>query len=157
MYHESFRFQPSTTRQGEAICNADVEELGIVEVCDFPLRNRLDSAINRNDPGQADAPLASSRHKLSSMANDPPSLQIKTSVIFPEGEWSTLSAENILVNRAPVLTLWGAVVPQRIGTTGPPSAFTLGKGLAGLTAQSTTYTVFWIQSTRPRGARLRAM
>jgi len=45
-------------------------------------------------------------------------------------------AENIVkVNRAPVLTLWGAVVAQRLGYE-PDTALTLGKCLAGLNAQT---------------------
>jgi hypothetical protein len=41
----------------------------------------------------------------------------------------------ILVNRAPVLTLWGAVVAQRLGY-GRATALLLGKAVAGLDAQS---------------------
>jgi hypothetical protein len=41
----------------------------------------------------------------------------------------------ILINRAPVLTLWGAVVAEALGYE-HGTAFTLGKGLAGLNAQS---------------------
>jgi hypothetical protein len=44
-------------------------------------------------------------------------------------------ADSILVNRAPVLTLWGAVVAQRMGFD-EDAALTLGKALAGLNAQS---------------------
>jgi len=44
-------------------------------------------------------------------------------------------AEPIMMNRAPVLTLWGAVVAQRMGYE-PDAALTLGKCLAGLNAQS---------------------
>ena len=44
--------------------------------------------------------------------------------------------ENIVtVNRAPVLTLWGAVVAERLGYD-RDAALTLGRGLAGLNAQS---------------------
>ncbi len=39
------------------------------------------------------------------------------------------------VNRAPVLTLWGAVVAERLGHD-RDAALTLGKALAGLSAQS---------------------
>jgi len=42
---------------------------------------------------------------------------------------------SILINRAPVLTLWAAVVAQALGYE-RNTAFTLGKGLAGLNAQS---------------------
>jgi len=41
----------------------------------------------------------------------------------------------ILVNRAPVLTLWAAVVAQRLGHS-RGTALTLGKAVAGLNAQS---------------------
>ena len=41
----------------------------------------------------------------------------------------------VLVNRAPVLTLWGTVVAERLGFD-HAAALTLGKGLAGLTAQA---------------------
>jgi len=41
----------------------------------------------------------------------------------------------ILINRAPVLTLWATVVAQRLGFT-RNEALSLGKALAGLTAQS---------------------
>lgn len=39
------------------------------------------------------------------------------------------------INRAPVLTLWAAVVAERLGFDGK-EALTLGKAVAGLTAQS---------------------
>lgn len=41
----------------------------------------------------------------------------------------------IKINRAPVLTLWAAVVAQRLGHS-EAEALTLGKALAGLNAQS---------------------
>lgn len=41
----------------------------------------------------------------------------------------------VMVNRAPVLTLWGAVVAERLGCDWD-AALTLGKGVAGLNAQS---------------------
>ena len=43
--------------------------------------------------------------------------------------------ETISINRAPVLTLWAAVVAERLGFD-PDEALTLGKAVAGLTAQS---------------------
>ena len=43
--------------------------------------------------------------------------------------------QNVTINRAPVLTLWGAVVAERLGYAGE-TALTLGKCLAGLNAQS---------------------
>jgi len=44
-------------------------------------------------------------------------------------------AEQVMMNRAPVLTLWGAVVAERLGYN-PDAALTLGKCLAGLNAQA---------------------
>ena len=41
----------------------------------------------------------------------------------------------VKINRAPVLTLWGAVVAERAGQS-EESALTLGKAMAGLNAQS---------------------
>ncbi len=41
----------------------------------------------------------------------------------------------VKVNRAPVLTLWAAVVAERLGFS-PDEALTLGRGVAGLNAQS---------------------
>jgi len=41
----------------------------------------------------------------------------------------------ILINRAPVLTLWASVVAERLGFD-RAAALTLGKAMAGLTAQS---------------------
>lgn len=46
-----------------------------------------------------------------------------------------MSGEKILVNRAPVLTLWAAVVAERLGFD-RRAALSLGKALAGLNAQS---------------------
>ncbi len=44
-------------------------------------------------------------------------------------------AEKIKINRAPVLTLWAAVVAEQMGYPAE-TALTLGKALAGLNAQS---------------------
>jgi len=44
-------------------------------------------------------------------------------------------ADVILINRAPVLTLWGAVVAERLGYD-REAALTFGKCVAGLTAQT---------------------
>src|SRR5512137_1133411 len=43
--------------------------------------------------------------------------------------------DTVTINRAPVLTLWAAVVAERLGF-GRDEALTLGKVVAGLTAQS---------------------
>src|SRR5205809_6213706 len=46
-----------------------------------------------------------------------------------------LESETISINRAPVLTLWAAVVAQRLGFT-EDEALSLGKAVAGLNAQA---------------------
>ena len=45
------------------------------------------------------------------------------------------TGNKILINRAPVLTLWAAVVAERLGFRSD-EALSLGKAVAGLTAQS---------------------
>src|SRR5207302_8925570 len=46
-----------------------------------------------------------------------------------------MATRTISINRAPVLTLWAAVVSQRIGFA-EDEALTLGKAVAGLNAQA---------------------
>ena len=46
-----------------------------------------------------------------------------------------MANKKIKINRAPVLTLWAAVVAERLGYN-KSEALTLGKGVAGLNAQS---------------------
>jgi hypothetical protein len=46
-----------------------------------------------------------------------------------------MSTNTISINRAPVLTLWAAVVAERLGFD-PDEALTLGKAVAGLNAQA---------------------
>lgn len=46
-----------------------------------------------------------------------------------------MAKSSILINRAPVLTLWAAVVAERLGFD-HDAALTLGKRLAGMNAQS---------------------
>jgi len=46
-----------------------------------------------------------------------------------------MSEHNILINRAPVLTLWATTVAERLGFD-QDEALSLGKAVAGLTAQS---------------------
>jgi hypothetical protein len=46
-----------------------------------------------------------------------------------------VTERNILINRAPVLTLWATTVAERFGFD-QDEALTLGKAVAGLTAQS---------------------
>ena len=46
-----------------------------------------------------------------------------------------MATKKIKINRAPVLTLWAAVVAKRLGYD-EDTALTLGKAVAGLNAQS---------------------
>jgi hypothetical protein len=46
-----------------------------------------------------------------------------------------MAIHTVTINRAPVLTLWAAVVAERLGYD-HEAALTLGKGVAGLNAQS---------------------
>src|SRR5438034_1401644 len=46
-----------------------------------------------------------------------------------------MTSKTVSINRAPVLTLWAAVVAQRLGFD-EDEALTLGKAVAGLNAQS---------------------
>ncbi len=46
-----------------------------------------------------------------------------------------MASPDILINRAPVLTLWASVVAERLGYDAD-AALSLGKAVAGLTAQS---------------------
>jgi hypothetical protein len=46
-----------------------------------------------------------------------------------------MTAKTISINRAPVLTLWAAVVAERLGFK-KDEALSLGKALAGLNAQT---------------------
>src|SRR5215213_9594857 len=46
-----------------------------------------------------------------------------------------MANQKIKINRAPVLTLWAAIVAERLGY-GKDTALTLGKAVAGLNAQS---------------------
>ena len=46
-----------------------------------------------------------------------------------------MTANKILINRAPVLTLWAAVVAERLGFK-HDEVLSLGKAVAGFTAQS---------------------
>src|SRR5271169_4493009 len=46
-----------------------------------------------------------------------------------------MTEHNILINRAPVLTLWATTVAERLGFN-QDEALSLGKAVAGLTAQS---------------------
>ena len=65
-------------------------------------------------------------------------------------------ATTISINRAPVLTLWAAVVAQRLGFRWDES-LSLGKALAGLNAQSKgrRLGIFKPHEEKPRAARER--
>jgi uncharacterized membrane protein len=54
---------------------------------------------------------------------------------MPSGKRDGANGETVTVNRAPVLTLWAAVVAERLGFD-RAEALTLGKTVAGLNAQS---------------------
>jgi hypothetical protein len=61
----------------------------------------------------------------------------------------------ILVNRAPVLTLWAAVVAERLGYD-HEAALSFGKAVAGLNAQSKGRSLgIYKPAARPEGARPR--
>jgi|SRR5207245_4311406 len=52
-----------------------------------------------------------------------------------EQQGNPMARDRILINRAPVLTLWAAVVSERLGFDFD-EALSMGKAVAGLTAQS---------------------
>lgn len=54
----------------------------------------------------------------------------------------------ITINRAPVLTLWAAVVAERAGYD-PEAALTLGKCVAGLNAQSKANSTWSLSAPSP--------
>lgn len=58
----------------------------------------------------------------------------------------------VMVNRAPVLTLWGAVVAARMGY-GWEEALTLGKAVAGLNAQAKGRRLGILAEPKPRGGK----
>src|SRR5215831_18024868 len=62
------------------------------------------------------------------------------------------SARSIAINRAPVLTLWAAVVAERVGFS-RDEALTLGRALAGVNAQSKARALGLVRSPKPRGRR----
>lgn len=63
--------------------------------------------------------------------------------------------DTIMINRAPVLTLWTAVVAERLGFD-HDEALTLGKAVAGLTAQSKGQRLGILTPSAPTVRRLRA-
>jgi hypothetical protein len=66
----------------------------------------------------------------------------------------TMANKTVSINRAPVLTLWAAVVAQRLGFH-EDEALTLGKAVAGLNAQSKgrRLGIFKPQEEKPAKAR----
>jgi hypothetical protein len=65
-----------------------------------------------------------------------------------------MATRTISINRAPVLTLWAAVVAQRLGFD-EDEALTLGKALAGLNAQAKgrRLGIFKPHEEKPKNAR----
>ncbi len=61
----------------------------------------------------------------------------------------------VKINRASVLTLWAAVVAERLGFE-PDTALSLGKALAGLNAQSKGRALGIYGAPKVRGPRNRA-
>lgn len=63
-----------------------------------------------------------------------------------------MATNMVTVNRAPVLTLWAAVVAERLGFE-PDEALTLGKAVAGLNAQAKGRSLGIFQASQePSGA-----
>ena len=58
--------------------------------------------------------------------------------------------EKVRVNRAPVLTLWAAVVAERLGFE-RDEALTLGRALAGLTAHAKGVRLGILEPSAPEG------
>jgi hypothetical protein len=63
-----------------------------------------------------------------------------------------MATRTISINRAPVLTLWAAVVAQRLGF-GKDEALTLSKAVAGLNAQAKGRKLGIFKRTRRRPRR----
>ena len=61
-------------------------------------------------------------------------------------------AGEIRVNRAPVLTLWAAVVAERLGH-GPDAAITLGRAVAGSSARAKARAIGLDEGEREEGTR----
>jgi hypothetical protein len=60
----------------------------------------------------------------------------KTTAAFLKIEWGgKMAADRIKINRAPVMTLWAAVVAEQMGYA-PEEALSLAKAVAGLNAQA---------------------
>ena len=56
--------------------------------------------------------------------------------------------QEIKINRAPVLTLWAAVVSERLGHS-PETALTLGRAVAGLNANSKARRLGLVEEKKP--------
>ena len=65
------------------------------------------------------------------------------------------TTRTVRVNRAPVLTLWGAVVAQRLGYD-RETALTLGKSIAGLSAVAKGRRLGLIHETSEKDKKRRA-
>src|SRR3954470_8864311 len=67
-----------------------------------------------------------------------------------------MTTRTVTINRAPVLTLWAAVVAERLGFD-KQEALTLGRAVAGLNAQSKgrRLGVFKPHEEKPKKARAR--
>ena len=63
-----------------------------------------------------------------------------------------LTERNILINRAPVLTLWATIVAERLGFD-EDEALSLGKAVAGLNAQSKGQRLGIYQTCAARGQK----
>jgi len=67
-----------------------------------------------------------------------------------------MPTQTVKINRAPVLTLWAAIVAERLGQP-PETALTLGRAVAGLNAQSKARRLGLVEarpeSEKPKPAR----
>jgi hypothetical protein len=59
-----------------------------------------------------------------------------------------MAGQEIKINRAPVLTLWAAVVSERLGHS-PETALTLGRAVAGLNANSKARRLGLVEEKKP--------
>jgi hypothetical protein len=60
-----------------------------------------------------------------------------------------MADKTIKINRAPVLTLWAAVVSERLGHS-PETALTLGRAVAGLNANSKARRLGLVDEKKPK-------
>jgi hypothetical protein len=59
-----------------------------------------------------------------------------------------MAGQEIKINRAPVLTLWAAIVSERLGHS-PETALTLGQAVAGLNANSKARRLGLVEEKKP--------